>query len=42
MKAVPDLEGSSGAFDFVGVDTVARGVVGRCIVVDDKEEEEEE
>lgn len=28
MKAVPDLRGWSGYFDFVGVDSVAKGIVG--------------
>jgi nucleoside-diphosphate-sugar epimerase len=31
MKAVPDLTGSTGAFDFVGVDTVSRDIA-RCAV----------
>ncbi|KAL8999563.1 MAG: hypothetical protein Q9169_001652 [Polycauliona sp. 2 TL-2023] len=45
MKAVPDLMGSSGSFDFVGVETVARGVVGACCGGEEErgvEEKEEE
>ncbi|KAL8893752.1 MAG: hypothetical protein Q9192_004960 [Flavoplaca navasiana] len=40
MKAVPDLAGSSGAFDFIHVDTVAREIVASCTVGGEEEEEE--
>ena len=39
MKAVPDLGGSSGAFDFIHVDTVAREIVASCTVGREEEEE---
>ncbi|KAL8909684.1 MAG: hypothetical protein Q9171_004929 [Xanthocarpia ochracea] len=39
MKAVPDLAGSSGAFDFIHVDTVAREIVASCTVGHEEEEE---
>ena len=31
MKAVPDLRGWNGCFDFVGVDSVANGIVGNVL-----------
>ncbi|KAL8928298.1 MAG: hypothetical protein Q9172_000982 [Xanthocarpia lactea] len=38
MKAVPDLAGSSGAFDFIHVDTVAREIVASCTAGEEEEE----
>ena len=42
MKAVPDLSGSSGAFDFVDVESVAREVVASCGIGEEGGEREGE
>ncbi|KAL8780315.1 MAG: hypothetical protein Q9213_006513 [Squamulea squamosa] len=41
MNAVPDLAGSSGAFDFIDVDTVAREIVMSCAAAIGGEDEKE-
>lgn len=38
MKAVPDLTGSTGAFDFINVDTISKDIANRAVASADKKQ----